>query len=258
MKCIFLLCCLGGLYLGTSAQETTISKNADSLQQVINNLSSQLQQQKDAEQNRAIWKNRAKYFNIGYVKSTLSDEEGEELKNDWGASISWGRTYYLHKKPLFGMLKFGLDWSWIDMNYAMYKIEEYGYDDSDYDGDYTDYNEDEDSSTNIHHAEIGMSFGPSLTVNPVGHLKINAYFRFTPSFSAVYLDEIGTSYATFFNVGAALSYKVISIGVENRWGQGKYKNLIPGDYDEITEEELPSPKLKLQTNSLRAYISFRF
>lgn len=262
MKRIFLLLSLSLWGLGAFARhaQTAPDEHADSLRQVVTELSSQLETARTAESDRKIWKNRAKYFNMGYVKQTLTGQDGGELKSDLGASISWGRTYYLHRKPLFGMLKFGLDWSWLDLNYAKYGLGDYagnGYDDGEgpYEGeDWVD----EDFPTTAHHAEIGMSFGPSVTVNPVGHLKASAYFRVTPSFSGIYIDDFGSGYATFFNVGGAISYKAISLGVETRWGQSKYKNLVEGGYDEVTDEELPSPKVKLKTKSLRFYISFRF
>lgn len=100
------------------------SRGWDSLQQVVSALSSRVEDTQKAELNRAVWKDRAKYFNLGYVKQTLADRTyGGELKSDFGASLSWGKTYYLHRKPLFGMLKFGLDWSWMDINYAKFSLD---------------------------------------------------------------------------------------------------------------------------------------
>lgn len=118
MKKIFTL--LIGLSLWTltaTAQEpvaettSPVATETDSLQRVVNDLSQQLRHQKNEELDRKIWKNRSKYFNLGYVKQSLvfKDFGDEKLKNDFGVSISWGKTYYLHKKPLLGMLKFGLD-----------------------------------------------------------------------------------------------------------------------------------------------------
>ena len=108
--------------------ETTspVATETDSLQRVVDDLSQQLRHQKNEELDRKIWKNRSKYFNLGYVKQSLvfKDFGDEKLKNDFGVSISWGKTYYLHKKPLLGMLKFGLDWSWVDLNYSKYTISE--------------------------------------------------------------------------------------------------------------------------------------
>ena len=59
-------------------------------------LSQQLRHQKNEELDRKIWKNRSKYFNLGYVKQSLvfKDFGDEKLKNDFGVSISWGKTYF--------------------------------------------------------------------------------------------------------------------------------------------------------------------
>lgn len=44
----------------------------------------------------ANMENRSKYFNLGYVKQSLvfKDFGDEKLKNDFGVSISWGKTYF--------------------------------------------------------------------------------------------------------------------------------------------------------------------
>ena len=78
--------------------ETTspVATETDSLQRVVDDLSQQLRHQKNEELDRKIWKNRSKYFNLGYVKQSLvfKDFGDEKLKNDFGVSISWGKTYY--------------------------------------------------------------------------------------------------------------------------------------------------------------------
>ena len=76
--------------------ETTspVATETDSLQRVVDDLSQQLRHQKNEELDRKIWKNRSKYFNLGYVKQSLvfKDFGDEKLKNDFGVSISWGKT----------------------------------------------------------------------------------------------------------------------------------------------------------------------
>lgn len=49
-------------------------------------------------------------INLFLFIQTLPYEEvkGLEWKSDYGFSLSYGRTYYLHKYLLFNMLKFGL------------------------------------------------------------------------------------------------------------------------------------------------------
>lgn len=299
-KTIYTAALLGLLAIPAMAQTTEPQETAanDSLQQTINALEEEKKQLEEEALNKKIWNDRAKYFNISYAKQSLSmDMEGEKCtwNNNLGAAITWGRTYYLHKKPILGMIKFGLDWSFLDINFAMYEdkfgalgdegpdgdggygsgnyynpSEEYpglGYIDDnfgngDYDSDYY-----EEGPTKMYQAEFGMQFGPSLTINPINHLKINGYFRVTPSYSVFYNgDDVFGSYGTFFSLGGAISYKAISLGVEGRWGNTKYKSMMgeegsDGDdygndygYEESYNE--PTPKYKIGTT--RIYISFRF
>ena len=123
---------------------------------------------------------RKKYRNLSFVKQEFEPASyfgmDQTLKSNFGAAFTVGRTFYLHKKPIAGLIRFGLDATWFDLNYTNYKLE-YRWEDN--------YDEEEEPETsNFHQAEIGMQVGPSVTVNPVGKLNVNAYFRFAPSFSA--------------------------------------------------------------------------
>ena len=104
---------------GVIAQETDSQAQSfqkeDSLLQVVSNLSDRIQKAEEETRNERIWKKRAKYFNIGYITSqTLTDklDDEAEWKNDFGVSLTFGKTYYLHKKPLLNMIKFGIDATW--------------------------------------------------------------------------------------------------------------------------------------------------
>lgn len=266
--CTLALCAVSyGTYAQESARTDGDSRRLDSLQRAVEALSSRVEDTERTELNRAVWKDRAKYFNLGYVRQKLADKTyGGELESDFGASLSWGKTYYLHRKPLFGMLKFGLDWSWMDINYAKSAIEMF------------DESSSEDFSSDVHQAEIGMQFGLSVTVNPVHHLKIGGYFRVTPSYSLLYMDEtVHHHYVTFCNAGCTLAWKVVSLGVEWRWGTAKYDGLkfdeSAFDEDDLTDGDLtdgdsPSmgdvmdqmkvPDRKFRTSSVRFYLGFRF
>lgn len=185
-------------------------------------------------------KERPRYFNISYGKQTLKFGEGDAIKSDYAAAITRGRTYYLHKKPIAGLIRFGLDWTTFDLNFAGYseKYEEYG----------------ETEKYNMYQLEAGMHVGPSVMVTPLPGLGVNAYFRYAPSFTAFYdSEEFYYNYGSFFVVGGAISYKVISLGVESRWGSSKFKL-----EDEDAFGDLSKEKIKVKTSGTRIYLGFRF
>lgn len=95
-----------------------------------------------------------------------------ELKSDFGVSLSWGPTTC--KKPLFGIMKFGLDWSWLDINYAKSSLEDFDEDTS------------ETFQSDIRRIEFGMQVSPLVSINPGHHLKVRVYFRVTLSYSLLY------------------------------------------------------------------------
>ena len=171
------------------------------------------------------------------------------------------------------MIKFGIDWTQFDINYAKYgKLTE---DFSENTGDETfDVEESEDLELGMHQLDFGMHFGLSLTVNPISHLKVNGYYRFAPTGSVILLDDdVSVQFVPFNVFGGAVSYKVISVGVEARKGSAKYKNFSvdedidsswedTGDYDNPGDLDLGSvinsEKVNFKTLSTRVYISFRF
>lgn len=223
-------------------------------------VSSSLFAQAQSELDR-IWKKRSGYFNIGYVSQELSfvDMPDAKFSSKWGVSLSSGKTFYLHKKPIGGVLKFGLDWTWFDLNVANYDCASRF--DGEYDPDY-DYEDESDMPAflrdKMYQAEIGMQFGPSITVNPVDHLKITAYFRVTPSYSGIYYDEeFFGSYATVLNPGVSVAWKLLSVGFEYRTGKANYKNFML----EESEEDISfvsGDKVKMETGGFRIYFGFRF
>ena len=178
---------------------------------------------------------RKKYRNLSFVKQEFEPASyfgmDQTLKSNFGAAFTVGRTFYLHKKPIAGLIRFGLDATWFDLNYTNYKLE-YRWEDN--------YDEEEEPETsNFHQAEIGMQVGPSVTVNPVGKLTMS-------------IDDFIISY---FVTGGGISYGVIGLGVESRWGSCKFKSFGGGDSEE--DEQEPEPG-KSKFNGMRVYLSFRF
>ena len=261
-------------------EESESAGQVDSLKQVVETLSGKVEESSQNDLDKAIWKDRAKYFNIGYVKQSLtSKDDVVKYKSSAGVNMTWGKTFYLHKKPLLNMIKIGLDWSWVDFNYVKYSSVEEVYADDDwsygtdfgYDDTYTD-EEDYDLDFGCHQLEYGMQIGPSVTVHLIDHLKVSTYFRFQPSASVMLLDdEVYYGFVPFFNFGAAVAWKSISIGVEGRWGGTKYHGVSVDDegddyyYDDYYGDEsldasdfVETFTQRMRTKSFRAYISFRF
>ena len=216
---------------------------------------------------------RKNYFNIAYVDQTLENKDnGLRWKSDCGVSIVKGTTYYLHSKPLFGMLKFGIDWTQVDLNYAKL-VEDFEITLSDVEQPASNILGDlgvelPDVNFGKHQLEYSMHVGPSITINPVDHLKVNGYFRYAPSFSGIIYDnewgdtEFSGAFANFFVTGGAVSYKLISVGAEYRWGTGKYKS-YSFDEDNIADNTdvsdiISTKKSKFKTSSTRFYVSLRF
>ena len=68
-------------------------------------------------------------------------------------------------------------------------------------------------------------------------------------YSIIYADEFKGGYATYFTYGASVSWRVISLGVEQRWGDTD----LSFDWD---EEE--SMDVKFSAKGPRFFLSFRF
>ncbi len=251
----------------------------DSLRQMVSELQSSVRSTEEAlaeseedARNKAIWNDRAKYFNIYYVNQSLTQKDIDGTwNNDYGVALAMGKTFYLHKQPILGMIKFGIDWSYFDINFSKYSDKwgffngdaesgmgnnywyenEYGY-------DYGYGTETED----VYQAEVGMALGVSVTVNPYDHIKAAGYFRVVPSYSMLYAaEDFSGSYGTFFLAGGSVSYKVISLGIEGRWGTAKYDSVI--NVSDLGEGDVNldgnyNGSSKWKTGSVRFYIGFRF
>lgn len=213
-------------------ENKSLRNQVDSLNTSLANLTEEMNAKLDylAKQEK-IW-SRKKYFNIGYGMLSLDRGIGyETLESNFAVSIARGNTYYLHKQPILGMIKFGLDWTFFDIAVAQYEEDSWEtFDD-----------------INIYKGEIAMQFGPSITVNPVDFLKVNLYFRYDPTYSMMFNtdgNEFKGNYGSYFNTGLAASYKVISLGFEYRWGSTSYK--IDGENQ------------TWKTSGTYLYLSFRF
>lgn len=266
-----------GAFAQEANQEDQSSQKEDSLLQVVSDLSDKVHKVEESSRNERIWKKRAKYFNIGYIANqTLTDklDADAKWKSDFGASLTFGKTYYLHKKPLLNMIKFGIDATWADLSYVKYSEPDEFADDS---GNNPSYNsnsyyddEEEESDFGIHQIDVAMHVGPSVTVNPVGDLKVALYFHYVPTYSMVLIDDtFGHGFVSNFAFGASIAYKAISFGIENRWASKATYNGLSFDDDEDydynydgnnpnVDDFIKSDKLKMKSKSFRVFLSFRY
>lgn len=266
--------------VGSTALAQTYASSEEELQALRSELDDVKSKQAKADEKDAthrIW-HRSKFFNVSYIDQTLKAPDMEvkpgdqnEWKNQWGVGISLGNTYYLHR-PILGIIRFGIDAIWFDASYSQYKkgdlsslgdIMDIDPDNIDLDNPGTSLPDPEDIDLGMHQLELGMGIGPSVGVAPFRHLgsmlqplKAGLYFHYHPSYSGILMTNDGETkvnhtFVNFFSFGAHIDYKLLSVGVESRWGNAKYKmESFDGDSD--------LDKMKFETNSTRFYVSLRF
>ena len=156
-----------------------------------------------------VWGRRG-YFNFSYNNTKLTPkgnypngfDNGNvgELKSDWGASIQYGRSYRLHKKPIANVATFNIDYTGIDLNVNHFKAEGLGqYDSRQKHAGEGDKKTDVDFYTlpwNMEKYEVnyGMALGPSLTLAPFNLLngnglhfiKFNVFYHIGYNVSMIY------------------------------------------------------------------------
>lgn len=274
----------------TNAQENTdsLTQRIDSLENALNSMVEKEQIREEADHINKVWKQK-KIFNIGFMNQTLKNVDiDEKLESKSAFFLQMGRTISLHKKPIANVLKIGLDWV-TDISYASYEKIDEDYIEDEFGDDYFDdeYYEDEEGDIlgdlfgmdlGRHQLSVGLGIGPSITYAPfankrssIAHLKINTYFRFTPSFSAIIFSnddetEFNNAFCLYKNWGIGLQWKALYAGFETRWGEAKYKMTDFGEdmFEDIEEIDginsifSSGEKIKFKTTSSRLYIGFRF
>ena len=208
---------------------------------------------------------RKKFFNISYLSEKFKeggisfgdmfDEAGDiandntsGLKNNWGVSLTRGRTYGLHRKPIARLITIGIDASFFDLSYSNYtmdlnfsddlkdKLEENDYDISD--------------KFDLHKVDYSLQVGPSVTITPGKKLTVAVYARYAPTFSMLIAEGgFNGNYASLFTTGASVAWGRLGVGVEARMGSCKYKN-FSGDLDFSGS--------KFKTSGFRAFLQFRW
>lgn len=179
---------------------------------------------------------RKKFINLSFTNATMSQDNVQDLKSNYGAAFTVGRTFYLHK-PIGDMLRFGIDATWFDINYTNYDIEHITFWDTD--------------KYQYHQGEVSMHVGPSISFEPIKKLSVHAYFQYAPTFAMLYTGDSKTfygNYASLWVAGGNVSYGVIGLGIESRFGKTDYKAIGSSDSENICSN----------LSGFRAYLSFKF
>lgn len=257
---------------------------ADTLREKLAQMESHMASMEQEQEMQKTWKRR-KYWKIGITSPNLERTDGEEMKWKTNGSffIQKGRTSYLHSKPIAGMIKFGIDYGFLDFTYSKLELKEVaysnesgtrasdGFDDivsGDPDGD-IGISELTGIDLGMHKIDYGLHVGPSVSVNPWNKLIATAYFHVMPTASCVIQnDNFSYGFGCMMAAGVSVAYKAISLGVEGVWGKVKYTQTDfsgdedeDNDYDSSDEEDNASyfntEKFTLKQSGIRAYIAFR-
>ena len=99
--------------------------------------------------------------------------------------------------------------------------------------------------------DLGATPFQTLTKVIIPQIKPGIFAGALLSFTMSFDDFI----ISYFVTGGGISYGVIGLGVESRWGSCKFKSFGSGDSEEDEQEPAPG---KSKFNGMRVYLSFRF
>lgn len=212
---------------------------------------------------------RKKFFNFSYLSDKIRlsdtdfdirdlgaviDETGDivndkvaGVRNNYGFSLTRGRTFMFHNKPIARLVSIGLDAVFFDVSYSNYTVIPASL-------GVTVPGENDGISTileerTLNKMEYSLQVGPSVTITPGQKLTIEAYFRYAPTFSVLMMDKsFAGNYASLFVTGASVTFGKLGVGMEARLGSAEYKT-FSGDL---------SYESGLKTSGLRAFLQIRW
>lgn len=298
-------------YINSISQATIVSQATQELevqQDSIGILQSQLTglqnkivsdsiQRAQEERNADIWKKSAPVI-LGYNWQSLTDNSNiltPKYKSSVAINLSTRRTFYLHKKALGSMAKFGLDLTWMDMSMAMYakgkgiigSIKDAiggvtgntasgtfdNFDDyfnTAKDNAISNYNDDDEfdfSSIDVGKMQLSvgiLGIGPSIRLAPfyplnkpaLDKIRLTLYFHYQPTFTLVAF----TGDETFVNGGYVGMWRYGANLAYGRFGIGiehswAKNNKLSTMFSD--EDDDHSGKRNFNFSSTRLYIAFK-
>lgn len=257
------------------------ASTVDSLGQKMRQMENHIAQLEESQEQAKTWK-RHRYWKIGIASPSVKRTDGEEMdwKTDFSVFVQRGKTSYLHSKPIDGMVKFGIDWGFIDLAYSKLKLKDMTVSGetcamratraSDGFGEIVSGDPDGNVASalgiklGMHKIDYAWHVGPSVSVNPWNKLIATAYFHVMPTASGIVQNScFAYGFGCATSAGVAVAYKAISVGCEGVWSTIKYKQTSfdgndDEDYDDDGDKSMfDTEKFKLKQSTLRFYIAFR-
>ncbi len=271
--------------VGNAIAETDTEQTENAISALNSRIDELTQRQTQLEQENQwekVWK-RKKYWKIGVAFPDVERTDGTsmEWKTDFSVFMQRGKSAYLHSKPIAGIMKFAIDFGFVDLTYSKLKFDTpklqgngsqtgntgnsgsgNGFDDIESgspDGSILDM---AGIKLGMHKIDYALHVGPSLSINPVDYLIVHTYFHVKPIASGIIEnDKFSYGFGVATEAGLSLSYKTISLGAEWNWSKLEYKQ-ASFDEDEGDEEDggsiFSTEKFKLKNVCPRVYIAFRF
>lgn len=245
--------------------QTDIEHRLDSLENELNRMN--IEKQKE-DLNRRVW-GKGRFLRIGYANAQTANETNPVEKSKYSFFLTKGTTYYLFpSKPIAGMIKFGIDATWFDIQYSKFKsLDESGDWTSEIpSGGSNDDDFDLDFNLGTMALGFGMGVGPSVTVAPfirmkkaLQPLRATLYFHYVPTLE-MFMEsndedtELSSAFCNMFKFGGEIHYRKIGLGIEGRWGASDFN---PTYFDEELDRG-DSSKYKRKFASTRFYVQFTF
>ncbi len=273
MKKLILTLILAAFGATGAYSQTEAELRADSLQKALDEVTIKAEREK---LNKKIW-GKGRFLRLGYAWAQTGDDFSPVEKSNFSVFLTKGTTYRFPKNPIGGLVKIGIDAVWFDLQATKYKSP---YSSVDWTSEVVppEYDDDDDApdfDLNIGRWGIsfGMGVGPNVSVAPFALTSIKAlqplrasvYFHYAPTMQLYFKSqndefEMSTAFCHMMNFGGTLTYRGISVGVEGRWGKGKFK---PLDLESLFGEEsdagfLGTEKYTRRFANTRLYIQFAF
>ncbi len=231
---------LAGMGVASAQYDYSSAARLDSIENALSSANSRLAELRADSIHESVWRS-GRYFNLGYSIASTAGEVYEAEKAKFGIFLNKGTSYlWPRKKPVGGVVKFGLDARWIDLQFAMYdKFARPVYSSgSGYTNNYqgwTSNMQQPSSSTSTSDpnylrfshmsALVGLcGVGPTITVAPLSFmdneaasLRLNVYFHYQPTF--------GVNFYSWNLVNAASASAAVDA---QKWGDGSHVEIEIG------------------------------